>query len=174
MISMRLSNARKGGWAGLPSSFPERSRCDHVSLSAAILNRNGKNAIIAEIKCALTESRGHPEECGYGNDDRSPGAGRMYRPLGPHRTLFLRRDCAGYRARQECRETTVIRKDFIIDERQIAESRALGADAVLLIAAVPKEIFPFLLIWQPIIISNRSWKSIQQMKRQRHFLQRQP
>ena len=38
--------------AQLPVSFPEAPVLDRVSLAGAIRNRDGKNAIIAEIKCA--------------------------------------------------------------------------------------------------------------------------
>ncbi len=41
----------------LPGSFPENGTQTHVSLIDAIRNRNGRNAIIAEIKCA-SPSRG--------------------------------------------------------------------------------------------------------------------
>ena len=43
--------------AQLPPEFPENGTRSHVSLIDAIRNRNGRNAIIAEIKCA-SPSRG--------------------------------------------------------------------------------------------------------------------
>ena len=41
----------------LPATFPENGTKAHVSLIDAIRNRNGRNAVIAEIKCA-SPSRG--------------------------------------------------------------------------------------------------------------------
>ncbi len=46
----------------LPQVFFENSTRNHVSLVNAIRNRNGRNAIIAEIKCASPEPGHYPTE----------------------------------------------------------------------------------------------------------------
>jgi len=124
--------------AGLPSSFPEAPRRDHISLSAAIRNRNGKNAIIAEIKCA-SPSRGVIRR----NVDMAMMAGVLEQGGCTALSVLTEPYFFGGTTRdigcvKSAVKLPVLRKDFIIDERQIAESRALGADAVLLIAAVLK------------------------------------
>jgi indole-3-glycerol phosphate synthase len=124
--------------ARLPASFPESSR-PTISLADAIRDKNGSNAIIAEIKCA-SPSRGVIRR----NVDMAMMAGDLSRSgcaafsilTEPHFFAGSGRDIARVR---EAVNRPVLRKDFIIDERQVAETRALGADAVLLIAAVLKE-----------------------------------
>lgn len=128
--------------AGLPSSFPEERRQGSASLAGAIQGRDGRNAIIAEIKCA-SPSRGIIRR----NVDMAMMAG-VLRDGGciaisvltePYFFGGTVQDIARVKS---AIDLPVLRKDFIIDERQIAESRALGADAVLLIAAILKERLP--------------------------------
>jgi indole-3-glycerol phosphate synthase len=128
--------------ARLPASFPETDRRQRRSLAGAIRNRNGGNAIIAEIKCA-SPTRGVIR--------RTVDMAMMARDLGeggctalsvltePYFFGGTSRDIACVR---DAVSLPVLRKDFIIDERQIPESRTLGADAVLLIAAVLKDRLP--------------------------------
>jgi indole-3-glycerol phosphate synthase len=122
--------------AQLPASFPETSPRDRVSLSEAIRNRNGKNAIIAEIKCA-SPSSGVIRR----NVDMAMMAGVLERGGCTALSVLTEPYFFGGTGLDIGRVKSavnlpVLRKDFIIDKRQIAESRALGADAVLLIAAV--------------------------------------
>jgi indole-3-glycerol phosphate synthase len=142
MILDEIVRRTKRRVAGLPSSFPETPRCDHISLSAAIRNRNGKNAIIAEIKCA-SPSRGVIRR----NVDMAMMAGVLEQGGCTALSVLTEPYFFGGTTRDIGRvksavKLPVLRKDFIIDERQIAETRALGADAVLLIAAVLKKNLP--------------------------------
>ena len=75
-----------------------------VSLAAAIRNRNGKNAIIAEIKCA-SPSRGVIRR----NVDMAMMAGVLEQGGCTALSVltepyFFGGTCTGYRTRQECRE----------------------------------------------------------------------
>jgi indole-3-glycerol phosphate synthase len=126
----------------LPASFPENSRIKDARLSDAIRSAREKNAVIAELKCA------------------SPTRGIIRRNVDPGSMAqaFVSAGCVGLSILTEphffCGSTRdislvkdvvdvpVLRKDFIIDKRQIAETRALGADAVLLITSVLGERLP--------------------------------
>jgi indole-3-glycerol phosphate synthase len=126
----------------LPSTFPDNSTWAHVSLIDAIRNRNGGNAVIAEIKCA-SPSRGTIRR----NVDMAMMAGALAGSGCVALSVLTEPYFFGGTAQDIARVKSavsipVLRKDFIINEQQIAESRALGSDAVLLIAAVLKERLP--------------------------------
>ena len=128
--------------AKLPETFPENGTGSHASVINAIRNRNGRNAIIAEIKCA-SPSRGTIRR----NVDMAMMAGALASSgcvalsvlTEPYFFGGTGQDIAKVKS---AISIPVLRKDFIIDEHQVAETRALGADAVLLIAAVLKERLP--------------------------------
>jgi indole-3-glycerol phosphate synthase len=128
--------------AMLPATFPENGTKDHASLIEKIRNRNGRNAVIAEIKCA-SPSRGTIRR----NVDMAMMAGALAGSGCVALSVLTEPYFFGGTGQDIARVKSavsipVLRKDFIIDEQQIAESRALGADAVLLIAAVLEERLP--------------------------------
>lgn len=117
-----------------PEESAERQR--PLSLKEALLSVEGRHAVIAEIKFS------------------SPSAGVLRERTAPEKLAELYQ-CGGCAAISVLTEPTyfngrpgdiaavksavplpVLRKDFIIDLRQIEETRALGADAVLLIVGI--------------------------------------
>ena len=128
--------------ARLPAQFPENPHRKQSSLATAIRNRNGKNAIIAEIKCA-SPSQGMIRR----NVDMPVMAGLLEAKGCIALSILTEPNFFGGSIHdipkvKAAVSVPVLRKDFIIDERQLEETAAFGADAVLLIAAVLKERLP--------------------------------
>ncbi len=126
----------------LPRDFPENGAMPHMSLIDAIRNTDARNAIIAEIKCS-SPSRGIIRR----NVDMAMMAGALASSKCVALSVLTEPYFFGGTGQDIARVKSavsipVLRKDFVIDERQIPESLALGADAVFLIATVLKERLP--------------------------------
>jgi indole-3-glycerol phosphate synthase len=126
----------------LPATFPEPEGFRHTSLENAILSAHTKNPVIAEIKCA-SPSKGIIRRnvdmgmmAGVLADSGCVGISVLTEPY------FFAGSVADIARVKKAVRVPVLRKDFIVDLRQVAETRALGADAVLLIAAVLKKQLP--------------------------------
>lgn len=109
-------------------------RRDTLSLSQFITDP-GRTGIIAEFK------RRSPSG-GILNRDASPGCvAKGYADSGASGLSILTDykyfggSCDDLREAREINSIPVLRKDFIIDEIQVTEAKAAGADAILLIAA---------------------------------------
>ncbi|PJF36856.1 MAG: indole-3-glycerol phosphate synthase TrpC [Candidatus Thermofonsia Clade 1 bacterium] len=104
--------------------------------AAALRRADGRVALIAEIKRA-SPSRGvliaDFQPASLAEQYASGGATAL--SVLTDRDFFMG-SLEDLQAARRAAELPVLRKDFIIDERQIVEARAYGADAILLIAAI--------------------------------------
>lgn len=120
--------------AALPA-VPDSDR-QPVSLTRAIRECRDRNPVIAEVKFA-SPSRGpiHPpgDPAAIAREYVAGGAVAISVLTEP---FFFGGSPEKLAAVRRAVSVPILRKDFIIDPRQIPETKALGADAVLLIAAV--------------------------------------
>jgi indole-3-glycerol phosphate synthase len=120
----------------LPATFSEQMGCTHASLADAICSAQQKNPVIAEIKCVspsggiIRRNVDMAMMAGVLVDGGCVGLSVLTEPY------FFGGSGADIARVKAAVSVPVLRKDFVVDLRQIDETRALGADAVLLIAAV--------------------------------------
>jgi len=142
MILDRIVARTRERIAGLPLLLPENGSAARRSLKGAIESARERNAVIAELKYAspsrgVLESGIHPgtlaEELAAGGCVALSVLTEPYFFGGSTENIGHVRRVSGL---------PILRKDFIIDERQLYETKALSADAVLLIAGVLKSDLP--------------------------------
>lgn len=138
MILNRILEITATRVAGLPCEFPvrQRQKMPNYSLYRSLDHIPGKNPIIAELKFA-SPSRG-PIRAGV-----DPVTCAKMLAEGGCRAISVVTEPFFFSGNPEIIpavrsgiDIPILRKDFIIDERQLAETRSLGADAVLLICRV--------------------------------------
>ena len=126
----------------LPATFPEPEGFCHASLEAAIRSAQKKNPVIAEIKCTspsggiIRRNVDMAMMAGVLVDGGCVGISVLTEPY------FFGGSGADIARVKKTVRVPVLRKDFVIDLRQIPETTALGADAVLLIVAVLRDRLP--------------------------------
>jgi indole-3-glycerol phosphate synthase len=113
-----------------------------LSLADAIARAPPRNAIIAELKLAspcLGNLRSVRDLEWLAGEAVRAGCTALSVLTEPH---FFGGSTRHLEQVRRVADVPILRKDFIIDPRQLHETRALGADAVLLIAAVLGERLP--------------------------------
>jgi len=138
MMLEQVLRATAGRVAGLRGAeeYPLPPPSSSRSLNEAIHQKKPGNRIIAEIKYASPSAgtiRRAGDPVGFARDFARAGATALSVLTEPY---YFHGDSAFLPAIRPHVDLPLLRKDFIIDERQLAESRALAADAVLLIAGV--------------------------------------
>ncbi len=122
-----------------PAGPPSRTT---LSLAGAIARAPPRNAIIAELKLAsptLGNLRSVRDLEWLAGEAVRAGSTALSVLTEPH---FFGGSTRHLEQVRRVADVPILRKDFIIAPRQLHESRALGADAVLLIAAVLGERLP--------------------------------
>jgi indole-3-glycerol phosphate synthase len=115
---------------------------ENLSLKMAIQTVTDRNAVIAELKYASPSRgsirKGPPPEI-LAQELIDGGCAALSVLTEPH---FFGGDCDYIRRVKAISRVPVLRKDFIIDVRQLYETKTLNADAVLLIAAILRDRLP--------------------------------
>jgi indole-3-glycerol phosphate synthase len=126
-----LRDYRRGACRSLESAIREAKR-----------STSPRHAVIAELKFS-SPSRGsiraYTDPRGLAHEFVESGCIALSVHTEPH---FFHGSIEDLRAVRETVSVPVLRKDFIIDHRQLEESLVIGADAVLLISGVLKDRLP--------------------------------